>query len=111
MPVNPNADDRDHRLPLGARVRAGPGPRPSRSAGRSRRPGSTIASACSATGSGPPNICRSSRSTRFPCFKEGEVELFESGAILQYLGEKSETLLPRETQGKYRAIALDLCAR
>ena len=31
-------------------------------------------------------------------------DIFESGAILQYIGEKSETLLPRDTQAKYRAI-------
>ena len=29
---------------------------------------------------------------------------FESGAIVQYIGEKSEALLPRDPQGKYRAI-------
>jgi glutathione S-transferase len=39
-----------------------------------------------------------------PCLREGAVQLFESGAILQYIGEKSETLLPRESAAKYRAI-------
>ena len=39
-----------------------------------------------------------------PCLREGAVQLFESGAILQYVGEKSEKLLPREPQAKYRAI-------
>jgi len=39
-----------------------------------------------------------------PCFREGAVQLFESGAILQYIGEKSDKLLPRETQAKFRAI-------
>jgi glutathione S-transferase len=39
-----------------------------------------------------------------PCFNDGQVRIFESGAILQYIGEQSETLLPREPQAKYRAI-------
>ena len=39
-----------------------------------------------------------------PCFYDGVVRIFESGAIVQYIGEKSETLLPRDPQGKYRAI-------
>jgi len=39
-----------------------------------------------------------------PCFRDETVQIFESGAILQYIGEKSETLLPRDPQGKYRAI-------
>jgi len=39
-----------------------------------------------------------------PCFNDGTVQIFESGAIVQYIGEKSEALLPRDPQGKYRAI-------
>lgn len=39
-----------------------------------------------------------------PCFNDGRVRIFESGAIIQYIGEQSETLLPRDPQGKYRAI-------
>jgi glutathione S-transferase len=39
-----------------------------------------------------------------PCFSNGEVKIFETGAIVQYIGEKSEALLPRDAQGKYRAI-------
>jgi glutathione S-transferase len=39
-----------------------------------------------------------------PCFSDGTVRIFESGAILQYIGEKSEALLPRDPQGKFRAI-------
>jgi glutathione S-transferase len=39
-----------------------------------------------------------------PCFSDGEVKIFETGAIVQYIGEKSEALLPRDAQGKYRAI-------
>ena len=39
-----------------------------------------------------------------PCFSDGKVRIFETGAIVQYLGEQSEALLPRDPQGKYRAI-------
>ena len=39
-----------------------------------------------------------------PCFNDGKVKIFESGAILQYIGEQSEALLPRDPQGKFRAI-------
>jgi glutathione S-transferase len=39
-----------------------------------------------------------------PCFRDDQVTIFESGAIVQYVGEKSEALLPRETQARYRAI-------
>jgi len=39
-----------------------------------------------------------------PCFSDGQVRIFESGAIVQYVGEKSEALLPREAQARYRAI-------
>jgi glutathione S-transferase len=39
-----------------------------------------------------------------PCFNDGVVRIFETGAIVQYLGEQSEVLLPRDPQGRYRAI-------
>jgi glutathione S-transferase len=39
-----------------------------------------------------------------PCFNDGKVRIFETGAIVQYLGEQSEALMPRDPQGKYRAI-------
>lgn len=39
-----------------------------------------------------------------PCFNDGKVRIFESGAILQYVGELSEVLLPRDPQGRARAI-------
>lgn len=39
-----------------------------------------------------------------PCYRDETIQIFESGAILQYLGEKSEALLPRDIQGKYSAI-------
>jgi len=39
-----------------------------------------------------------------PCFTDGTVQIFETGAIVQYIGERSEALLSRDPQGKYRAI-------
>jgi glutathione S-transferase len=39
-----------------------------------------------------------------PCFSDGTVRIFETGAIVQYIGETSEMLLPRDPQGKFRAI-------
>jgi glutathione S-transferase len=34
-----------------------------------------------------------------PALQDGEIKLFESGACLLYLAERSETLLPRDPQG------------
>ncbi|MGD9811564.1 MAG: glutathione S-transferase family protein [Sphingobium sp.] len=39
-----------------------------------------------------------------PTFSDGQVRLFESGAILIYLGERDDRLLPRETEARARAI-------
>lgn len=39
-----------------------------------------------------------------PCFNDGSVRIFETGAILQYIGEQHETLLPRDPQQRFRAI-------
>jgi glutathione S-transferase len=39
-----------------------------------------------------------------PCFSDGTVSIFESAAIVQYIGEKSEILLPTDPQGRFRAI-------
>lgn len=35
-----------------------------------------------------------------PAFEDGKVKLFESGAVLLYLGEQDERLLPREPQAR-----------
>src|SRR3954453_13310 len=39
-----------------------------------------------------------------PILSDSEVRIFESGAIVQYIGEKDERLLPRDPQGRFRAI-------
>jgi glutathione S-transferase len=39
-----------------------------------------------------------------PILREGDLQIFESGAIVQYIGEKSEALLPSDPHGRYRAI-------
>lgn len=40
-----------------------------------------------------------------PAFADGKVRLFETGAILLYLGEQDERLLPREPQARWEATA------
>ncbi|MEI9884959.1 MAG: glutathione S-transferase family protein [Rhizomicrobium sp.] len=45
-----------------------------------------------------------------PAMEDDGLVLFESGAIVLYLGEKSEVLLPRDPRGRARAITWLLCA-
>jgi glutathione S-transferase len=52
----------------------------------------------------PPEYLREQPFDQVPCFNDGQVHIFESGAIVQYVGEKSEALLPRNAQERYRAI-------
>lgn len=52
----------------------------------------------------PPEYLKEQPFDQVPCFDDGKVKIFESGAIIQYIGEQSEVLLPRDPQGKYRAI-------
>ncbi len=40
-----------------------------------------------------------------PAFRDGDLNLFETGAILLYLGEQDERLLPAAGQAKWDAIA------
>jgi glutathione S-transferase len=52
----------------------------------------------------PPGYRDDQAFDQVPCFRDDRVQIFESGAILQYVGEKTESLLPRDPQAKYRAI-------
>jgi len=58
----------------------------------------------------PPGYAGDQPFNQVPCFRDEHVRIFESGAILQYIGEKSEVLLPREPQAKYRAIQWSFAA-
>jgi glutathione S-transferase len=52
----------------------------------------------------PPEYLLEQPFDQVPCFSDGVVKIFETGAIVQYVGEQSETLLPRDPQGRFRAI-------
>lgn len=40
-----------------------------------------------------------------PAFRDGGLDIFETGAILLYLGERDERLLPTETRARWQAIS------
>jgi glutathione S-transferase len=52
----------------------------------------------------PPEYLLEQPFDQVPCFSDSEVKIFETGAIVQYIGEQTEVLLPRDAQGRYRAI-------
>ena len=52
----------------------------------------------------PPEYIQEQPFDQVPCFSDGTVKIFESGAIVQYIGEQNEALLPKDPQGRYRAI-------
>ena len=52
----------------------------------------------------PPEYLTEQPFDQVPCLNDGTVRIFETGAIAQYIGERSEALLPRDPQGKFRAI-------
>ena len=52
----------------------------------------------------PPGYSEDQPFNQVPCLRDATVQIFESGAILQYIGEKTDALLPRDPQGRYRAI-------
>lgn len=40
-----------------------------------------------------------------PAFRDGDIAMFESGAIVLHIGETSEALLPRDARGRARATS------
>ena len=52
----------------------------------------------------PPGYSNDQAFNQVPCLRDDSVQIFESGAILQYIGGKTEDLLPTEPEGRYRAI-------
>lgn len=47
---------------------------------------------------------------QIPAYRDGDVEMFESGAIVLHLAEQSEALAPREPAGRARATTWVLAA-
>jgi glutathione S-transferase len=52
----------------------------------------------------PPEYLKEQPFDQVPILRQGEVQIFESGAIVQYIGDRSEALLPRSDPERIRAI-------
>ena len=52
----------------------------------------------------PPEYLKEQPFDQVPTFRDEKVHMFESGAIVQYIGDRSETLLPIQTDARWRAI-------
>ena len=52
----------------------------------------------------PSEYLREQPFDQVPILRDGDLCIFETGAIVQYVGEKSEALLPRDAPGKFRGI-------
>src|SRR3954449_3862553 len=52
----------------------------------------------------PPEYLKEQPFDQVPILRHGDLQIFESGAIVQYIGDKSEALLPRDSKGRFRAI-------
>jgi glutathione S-transferase len=55
-------------------------------------------------GERPPEYYLDQPFGQVPCYREGPLTIFETGAIVQHIGEKSEKLLPRDAVPRIRAI-------
>ena len=55
-------------------------------------------------GERPPEYYLDQPFGQVPCYSEGPLKIFESGAIVQHIGEKSEKLLPRDTVPRMRGL-------
>jgi glutathione S-transferase len=53
----------------------------------------------------PPGYLREQPFGQIPSFRDGTLDLFETGAILLHIGEKDERLLPRESGARARAVS------
>ncbi|QNM82351.1 glutathione S-transferase family protein [Sphingomonas sabuli] len=52
----------------------------------------------------PPEYLGEQPFDQVPVLRDGDVQIFETGAIVQYIAEKAGVLLPADTAGRYRAI-------
>ncbi len=52
----------------------------------------------------PPEYVREQPFEQVPTYRDDSVQIFESGAIVQYIGEKDERLLPHDPKARIRAI-------
>src|ERR1041384_7896477 len=48
----------------------------------------------------PPEYIKERPFDQVPFLRDRDLQIFESGAIVQYIGDKSEALLPREPNGR-----------
>jgi glutathione S-transferase len=55
-------------------------------------------------GERPPEYYLDQPFGQVPCYREGPLTIFETGAIVQHIGEKSEKLLSRDAVPRIRAI-------
>jgi glutathione S-transferase len=52
----------------------------------------------------PPEYLLEQPFDQVPTYRDDQVHIFETGAIVQHIGEQDEVLLPRDLQGRMRAI-------
>jgi glutathione S-transferase len=57
-----------------------------------------------------PSYCQWQPFNQVPAYRDGEVEMFESGAIVLHLAEKYEALAPRDPAGRARVTTWVLAA-
>ena len=103
MPINPNARSRSPPSTGSRRSHTG-WCATCACAGRWRKSGSTTGSRLLGGDRARPTMSTSSRSTRSRASATEPVKIFESGAIVQYIGEKSEACCQRTRKARYRAI-------
>jgi glutathione S-transferase len=63
-----------------------------------------------ASGPRPEDYLREQPFGQVPCYSDGEVRMFETGAIVLHIAERTERLMPRDPQGRARATSWVLAA-